>query len=102
MPIRVEKWSVEGRPLYRVVGVRWGGSTPTPALRIRFRYNEPFVPVEDSPAPASTTTWNLWSHTWRPPQPARYQITLGVGDRTVPARRLDTFYYTREVEIDEV
>lgn len=102
LPIRVEKWSIEGRIQYRVIGIRWGGSTPTRALTIRFRHTEPFVPVEDSAAPTSTTTWNLWSHTWRPPQPGRYQIALGVGDRAIPARRLDMFYYTREVEIDQV
>jgi DMSO/TMAO reductase YedYZ molybdopterin-dependent catalytic subunit len=102
MPIRVEKWSVEGRTIYRVIGVQWGGSTPTRSLTIRFKHTEAFVPVEDCPAPASTTTWSLWSHTWRPAQPGRYQIALGVGDRNVPAQRLDMFYYTREVEIDQV
>jgi hypothetical protein len=102
MPIRVEKWWVDGRPLYRIIGLRWGGSIPTRSLTIRFRHTEPFVPVDDCPAPASTTTWSLWSHTWRPAQPGRYQITLGVGDRSVPARRLDLFYYTREVEIDQI
>jgi DMSO/TMAO reductase YedYZ molybdopterin-dependent catalytic subunit len=101
-PIRVEKWIGEGRVFYRVVGIRWGGSTPTSRLTIRFRHNEPFVPVEDSPMPDSMTTWSLWSHTWRPASPGRYQIALAAGDRSIPARRLDIFYYTREVEIDEV
>lgn len=36
------------------------------------------------------------------PVPGRYQIVLGVDDRAIRARRLDIFYYTREVEIDEV
>jgi hypothetical protein len=52
--------------------------------------------------PASMTTWSLWSHVWRPAAAGRYQIALGVGDKSIPARRLDVFYYTREVEIDQV
>jgi DMSO/TMAO reductase YedYZ molybdopterin-dependent catalytic subunit len=102
MPIRVEKWSVDGRTRYRVIGVRWGGTSRTPALTIRFRHTEAFVPVEDSASPASTTTWALWSHTWRPARAGRYQIALGVGERGIAARRLEMFYYTREVEVDEV
>ena len=101
-PIRVEKWMVDGRVRYRVIGIRWGGSTPTNRLTIRFKHNEPFVPVDDSPVPDSMTTWSLWSHTWRPSAPGRYQIALGVGDMGIPARRLDIYYYTREVEIDQV
>jgi DMSO/TMAO reductase YedYZ molybdopterin-dependent catalytic subunit len=101
-PVRVEKWMVDGRVLYRVIGIRWGGSTPTSRLTIRFKHTEPFVPVDDSPMPASMTTWSLWSHTWRPPAAGRYQIALGVGDKGIAARRLDLYYYTREVEIDQV
>jgi DMSO/TMAO reductase YedYZ molybdopterin-dependent catalytic subunit len=102
MPIRVEQWIDGERVFYRVIGICWGGSTPTRDLRIRFRANEAWKPVEHSPAPASTTTWSVWSHTWRPEFPGRYQIVLSVGDRTIRTRRLDYFYYTREVEIDRV
>ena len=102
MPIRVEQWEDEGRVSYRVVGIRWGGTAPTRDLTIRFRYTQPFVRVDDCPAPPSTTTWSLWSHVWRPDLPGRYQIVLGTTDRAVRTRRLDLFYYTREVEIDRV
>jgi len=34
--------------------------------------------------------------------PGRYQIALSVSDPTVRSRRLDIFYYTRDVEIDRV
>src|SRR5207249_10645056 len=95
MPVRVEKWIVSGRPLYRVVGVMWGGSKPTDALQIRFRPDEPFVPVTDCPKPATTRTWSLWSHIWRPAMPRRYQIVLRVNDPTIRTRRLDVFFYTR-------
>jgi DMSO/TMAO reductase YedYZ molybdopterin-dependent catalytic subunit len=100
MPIRVEQWIDGERVFYRVIGIRWGGSTPTRDLRIRFRAAQPWVAVEHSPAPSSTTTWSLWSHTWHPERPGRYQIVLSSGDRAVRTRRLDYFFYTREVEID--
>ena len=102
MPVRVEQWIDGDRVTYRVIGIRWGGTTPTRDLTIRFRAGQPFVPVEHVPAPASTTTWSLWSHTWHPELPGRYQIVLGAGDRSIRTRRLDYFHYTREVEVDRV
>jgi hypothetical protein len=80
----------------------WGGERPTNALTIRFRHNQPFVPVTDCPLPASTETWSLWSHLWKPDSPGRYQIVLRTSDSTVRTRRLDIFAYTREVEIEDV
>jgi DMSO/TMAO reductase YedYZ molybdopterin-dependent catalytic subunit len=102
MPVRVEKRLDEGRLIYRIVGVLWGGSRPTNALAIRFRPDQRFVRVDDCPLPESTTTWSLWSHTWRPDAPGRYQIVLRIDDSGVRTRRLDLYFYTREVEIDDV
>jgi DMSO/TMAO reductase YedYZ molybdopterin-dependent catalytic subunit len=102
MPVRVEKWTANNRVVYRIVGVMWGGSKPTNALQIRFRPDEAFVPVSDCPMPVTTRTWSLWSHVWRPPTPRRYQIVLRVDDPAVRTRRLDLFFYVREVRIDEV
>jgi DMSO/TMAO reductase YedYZ molybdopterin-dependent catalytic subunit len=105
-PIRVEQWTTtrEGREriVYRVVGLRWGGNVVNAPLTIRFKHTERFVPVEDNPPAASPTSWTLWSHTWTPDAPGRYQITLSVSDPSIRARRLDIFYYTRDVEIDRV
>jgi len=102
MPVRVEQLIDGERVFYRVIGISWGGAAPRRDLTIRFRANQPWVPVENCPAPASITTWSLWSHTWRPEFPGRYQIVLGAADRTIRTRRLEYFYYTREVEIDRV
>ncbi len=101
-PVRVEKWLVSGRLTYRVVGILWGGSRPTNDLLIGFRSDEPFVPVDDCPLPRTTATWTLWTHAWRPAQPGVYQIVLRLGDRAIRTRRLDRFYYARDVDIDEV
>ena len=100
--IRVEQWMRNDRIQYRVVGLRWGGATRRVPLTIRFRHSEPFVPVEACPDTEQTTTWSLWSHSWQPEAPGRYQIALRVADPAIPARRLDLFYYTSEVEIDRV
>jgi DMSO/TMAO reductase YedYZ molybdopterin-dependent catalytic subunit len=106
MPIRVERWLVPGRSgdriVYRVVGIRWGGRTAKVPLTIRFRSGERFVPVSDCPPSDNPTTWSLWSHQWTPEAPGRYQVALGVADRSLRTRRLDIYYYVREVEIDRV
>jgi DMSO/TMAO reductase YedYZ molybdopterin-dependent catalytic subunit len=102
MPVRVEKWTENGRVLYRVFGIIWGGSKPTNALWIRFKSGTPWVHVEHCPLPESTLTWSLWWHTWRPGAPGRYQIVLKVDDPSIRTRRLDVFFYVREITIDEV
>jgi DMSO/TMAO reductase YedYZ molybdopterin-dependent catalytic subunit len=102
MPVRVEKWTAEGRIFYRVVGIVWGGSKPTDALSIRFRSTLPWTRVENCPVPATTETWSVWTHTWRPDEPGRYDIVLRVDDPTIRTRRLDIFFYTRSVQIDQV
>jgi hypothetical protein len=102
MPIRVEKWIVGGRVEYRISGIIWGGATPTNALQIRFKASEPWVKVDDCPLPESTLTWSLWSHTWRPTAPGRYQIVLRVNDSSIRTRRLGLFFYVREIQIDDV
>jgi len=102
VPIRIEKWIADGRLSYRIVGIMWGGEKPTSALAIRFRSGGGWTPVENCPLPDSTLTWSVWTHTWRPVEPGRYEIVLKVTDPTIRTRRLDLFYYVREVEIGEV
>jgi DMSO/TMAO reductase YedYZ molybdopterin-dependent catalytic subunit len=102
MPVRVEKWQIGGRLEYRIAGIVWGGSTPTNALSIRFKASHPWGRVDDCPLPASTLTWSMWTHTWRPDSPGRYQIVLRVDDPSIRTRRLDLFFYVREIQIDEV
>ena len=105
-PVRVEQWMVtrdgKERIVYRVVGIRWGGGVRQAPLTIRFRSSERFVPVGDSPPVDNPQTLSLWSHDWTPDDPGRYQIALGVADRSIRTRRLDLYFYTREVEIDRV
>lgn len=101
-PVRVEQWIVNGRVLYRVVGILWGGERPTDALAIRFMSAEPYVRVHACPRPESTTTWTLWWHAWRPLSSGRYDIVLKIDDPKIRSTRLDLYYYARSVDIEDV
>lgn len=101
MPIRVEKWAVAGKTIYRVVGILWGGSAPVHALAIRFNPEEDYVPV-DSFRQNPNDSWSVWTHAWTPTQRGKYLIRLRVKDPRVVARRLDSGYYLRTVEIEEL
>jgi len=102
MPIRVERWQTAGGEVYRVIGIVWGGTTPTSALEIQFTPGQPFVPVSDCPLPSSTSTWSFWSHDWRPERAGAYTLSLRVRDTSIRTRRLDVGYYARRISIDAV
>jgi DMSO/TMAO reductase YedYZ molybdopterin-dependent catalytic subunit len=100
MPVRVEKWLVEGKITYRVQGIAWGGSRPVSGLEIRFNEAEDFIPVADF-RQTSNDPWSFWMHPWTPKGPGTYSIQLRVKDNSVPARRLNSGYYVRSVEVTE-
>ncbi len=101
MPIRIEKWRIADKIKYRVVGIAWGGSQPVKALAIRFNPEEDYVPV-DNFNQVKNDPWTLWTHVWSPSTPGTYMIRLSVKEPAVQARRLDSGYYVRTVEITEV
>jgi DMSO/TMAO reductase YedYZ molybdopterin-dependent catalytic subunit len=101
MPIRVEKRRSEGKIKYTVVGLLWGGNGAVTKLGIRFNPEEEYVAVEKL-AELQTTPWTLWSHTWMPRERGRYTIRLAVLEPRVTTRRLDSGYYARTVEVEEV
>jgi DMSO/TMAO reductase YedYZ molybdopterin-dependent catalytic subunit len=100
-PIRVEKWLVNGRIKYRVVGLLWGGKKPVKGLEIQFNPDEKWAPVEKI-YQTTADTWKFWTQTWIPEKPGTYEIRLRLDDPTVRARRMTMGYYTRTVEITEV
>lgn len=102
MAVRVEKWRVRGKIRYRVMGIGWGGPKPTKALEVRFHPNEAYQPVHHGAPPLSNTSWAPWWHAWQPSAVGLYEISLRVADSTVRTRRLDTGYYNRKFQIDEV
>jgi len=101
MPIRVEKWAVDGKIKYRVVGIVWGGSSAVKDLEIRFNPEEDYAPV-GSLEQTGQNPWGFWSHAWTPQQIGPYMIRLRVKDAGVIVRRLDLGYYMRSVEITEI
>jgi DMSO/TMAO reductase YedYZ molybdopterin-dependent catalytic subunit len=101
MPIRVEKWLVSGKIKYRVVGIAWGGSRPVKVLEIRFNPDQDYVRV-DRFEQLDNDPWTLWSHAWSPSAPGTYSIRLAVKEPQMRARRMDSGYYVRSVEITEV
>ncbi len=101
MPVRVEKWIVAGKPRYRIVGILWGGSVPVATLKIRFNPDEEFAPVKGF-RQVKTDPWTIWTHSWSPHAPGKYSIRLAVADPPVRARKLDSGYYVRSVNISEV
>lgn len=101
MPIRVEKWSAQGKTAYRVVGILWGGSRPVRALEIRFNPEQDYVPV-DHFQQSLKDSWSFWSHAWTPSETGKYLIRLRVKEPRIVARRLDSGYYLRTVEIEEI
>jgi DMSO/TMAO reductase YedYZ molybdopterin-dependent catalytic subunit len=101
MPIRVEKWSAGGKIKFRVVGIQWGGSRPVDGLEIRFNVDEKYMPVDDFRS-SGADSWNFWSHSWLPAKPGKYLITLHISGTDRVARRLESGYYARSVEIGEI
>ncbi|HUK30652.1 MAG TPA: molybdopterin-dependent oxidoreductase [Candidatus Acidoferrum sp.] len=108
MPIRVEKWRVNGGAgenaagiAYRIIGISWGGPERAKALAIQFNAGGEFVPV-DHIAPVKTDSWAFWTLAWRPAQPGTYFMRLKVTDPQVRTRRLDMGFYARAVQIEEV
>jgi len=101
MPIRVEKWRVNEKLKYRVVGILWGGNGSIQSLGIRFNPEEDFVLVDSLPSP-QTAPWTIWSHTWNPKAPGRYTIRLALLQPQLHPKRLDSGYYARSVEIIDV
>ena len=105
MPIRVEKWRVDGALTYRVWGILWGGYQPATGVLIKFAklgFFPPWAPVDVCPAATTNATWTLWSHQWTPEQPGDYEIALKLNDPEIPTRRLDLGYYNRVVRVEEI
>jgi DMSO/TMAO reductase YedYZ molybdopterin-dependent catalytic subunit len=105
MPVHIEKWLVAGKIEYRITGIAWGGSHSIKKMGIRFSSEfysgDDFVPLDHFEQTANDP-WTVWTHLWKPAKPGLYFIQLKVLEQRVPARRLDSGYYVRSVEIDEV
>ena len=98
MPVRVERWEVEGETVYQIVGILWGGKLATDKLMIRIGSDEP--QAVESYQHQQNETWTLWRHSWRPKEKGLYRISMSVDDPEVRTQRLDRGYYVRRVRIE--
>jgi DMSO/TMAO reductase YedYZ molybdopterin-dependent catalytic subunit len=100
MPTRIEKWLVGGKIQYSVTGIQWGGLEPRQEMEIRFDPEEKFVPVEIMPSQGER--WCFWSYRWNPPRTGKFTIRLRLTAATIAARKLNSGYYDRSVDIAEI
>ncbi|MFT7582641.1 MAG: DMSO/TMAO reductase YedYZ molybdopterin-dependent catalytic subunit [Myxococcota bacterium] len=101
MPVRVERWRVNGEVLHRVLGVMWGGSEPTDALLFDDGVGLA-APVDVCPVQTQNQLWTVWQHIWRPPATGSYGLTLRIDDPNIPTLRLDRGYYERVVDVEVI
>jgi hypothetical protein len=101
MPTRIEKWLVGGKIRYHVTGIQWGGLAPSQGMEVRFDPTEKFVPVEIIP-PSHGTNWCFWSYQWNPARIGRFTIRLRLNAGNIAARRLNSGYYDRSVDLAEI
>lgn len=105
MPVRIERWRLDGGITYRIMGIVWGGDEADLPLSIGIGLEggeQRWEPVFGCPQRAHHRTWGLWWHHWTPTERGRYRINLSVDDVTVRTRRLDSGWYTRTVDITSI
>lgn len=98
MPVRVEKWSLDGKVIYRVVGILWGGVNSARYLAIRFNPQTNYVDI-DAYEHQTNGTWSLWTHIWKPGKAGLYDIQLKIDNQSALTRRLNAGYYVRTVKV---
>lgn len=101
MPVRVEKWRVDGEIVYRVYGILWGGSTPSDELILGWGGPNQQL-VETCPPQTMNAMWTVWQTAWRPATTGEFSLRMRIEDDSIPTNRLDTGYYARAVDVDEV
>ena len=98
---RIEKWRAGGKIRYHVMGLQWGSSAPVATMEIGFDLADRFAPVRDiSSSPGSN--WCFWSYDWSPPRSGKFTICLRLNGANGAARKLNSGYYDRSVEITEI
>lgn len=104
MPVRVEKWERDGRVVYRVVGIVWGGDVIDPPVSIQWGAGGEWQSVTACPTREHAQTWGLWWTTWEPEENGLFELNCRVDDPDIRTRRLqDEFLrYQRTVIIDEI
>lgn len=100
-PIRVERWRLDGKIAYRIVGLTWGEPVSSGQLSISCKQGEKHQPVTACPPLTSKTEWAIWSHRWEPTSPGEHHIRLKLANSTANTRRLGLARYVRKVNIPQ-
>jgi DMSO/TMAO reductase YedYZ molybdopterin-dependent catalytic subunit len=105
IPTRIEKWLVAGQLRYSITGIQWGSLAPSQGMEVRFdsgeKSGEKPVPVEIT-LPAHSKNWCFWSCQWNPPGMGKFTIRLRLNAENIAARKLNSGYYDRSVDIAEI
>jgi DMSO/TMAO reductase YedYZ molybdopterin-dependent catalytic subunit len=104
-PVRVEQWRLDGKIVYRVVGITWGGPVRSEKLKIRFGSRggmTQFVPVDFCKAATSNSQYGIWTQTVTARKRGYCLIQVRLDDPKVPQRRLKRGEYDRGVFIPDV
>lgn len=101
MLTRVEKWMVDGEIKYKLVGIMWGGYETTDKLVMEVD-GDTGVAIDVCPAQTQNRTWTLWTAAFSPAQTGQYAFGMQIDNPAIDTNRLDSGYYTRAVQIDEV
>jgi DMSO/TMAO reductase YedYZ molybdopterin-dependent catalytic subunit len=101
MPTRIEKRLAGGKIRYLITGIQWGNSAPSMGMELRFDPGETSVPVEIIP-PSHGEKWCFWTYQWNPASTGRFTIRLRLNAGKLAARKLNSGYYDRSVDIAEI
>jgi hypothetical protein len=74
---------------------------PSQGIEIQFDSSESFVRAENVP-PNPDTDWGFWTYTWRPARTGKFTIRLRLKAANISARKLNSGYYDRSVDIAEI
>ncbi len=100
MPIRIERWRVEGRVRHRIVGIMWGGYRPSGALTIQIGERD-FERVAVCPPQTQNRSFTLWAHPFDAPGSGSYGVRMRIDDASTPQKRLESDFYYREFIVDD-
>jgi DMSO/TMAO reductase YedYZ molybdopterin-dependent catalytic subunit len=99
MPVRIEKWRIDGNIRYQITGIRWGPGSSA-MCEIRFGPEEEFIPVDR--VEAVDDAWSFWTYEWIPKRRGEFTIRLRLKGEKLDNRKLDSGYYDRSLEIAEI
>jgi len=102
VPTRVEKWKLDGKTVYRVVGLTWGSAVEDGELGISFTLKPKYEPLTTCGPLSSARDWAFWSHRWEPSETGEHLLRLKLLGSDAQTRRLDMRFYARSVVIDEI